>query len=501
MQRSIKLLSNHTESSWTNAISRLKIQYLRDSTWSSGFQCDPITMSDKGRALETVGIVVLFGMATYFTLEAIHEWNRHPTVTISSWTPLKDMEFPAITVCPLQDARWRGFLEILRKTDPDGSGALDLYQKMGDGFHNKTLDLVTELIINQTNHNAFMMLSNNIDLFNRTLNNFTDAALVSEDPYAIMMMKAFLSKNSHEISREAVLSVLKGYTDKPNETLVWVVNVTDSAGNISNIVINSYNLNKELRPISLARTFYEFVQKVEFPDQGGHVIQSFLIDYLTQKERHFPDLNFQEWDLVKDYLGHYVSVEGIPGTIFYDMANVAKPIVNSLMDVNCYGQACKLNWNRGPYARDPSIWQYHHRLLASNAYNCFLYHGNSSCNYLTNSTSHIPRNFSLDILDFLETTQQPVHFPGDSTGGSGSGMYQYPMIPFCWFGGPLLWLGDVIVNIPATSYAYDFYQESYQQNDPRKLLRWCNVFKKTFPIKSNCHTVDNLHQGYIQISK
>ena len=440
--------------------------------------------------LESAGFLALFGMATYFTLEAIQEWNTYPTVTISSWTPLKDLEFPAITVCPLHDARWRGFLEILRKTNPDGAGALELYQNIGDKFQNDTMELIIDLVIHQTRLN-FWRLPNKWkkDLLQQTFENFTEAAIHSQDPFASLMIQTYQTwgRQSSRFRIEVLISILKGTARTPNESLHLAAQRIDP-----NETISISTLERSVSNLTAELSFYLLVQIVQFSHQlTGTMIQSFLIDYLTQKVKYHPELSAEEWSAIREYFGRFVSVDSIPGTVFHDMANMAEPKVSTLMDVECYGGRCAMKSNQPRFVRDPDIWQFHNEIFASSSYGCLGYNLNSSCEQLKKSTSHIPKHFPSHIQDFLETIQQPIHFQDVPDGN----YYSYPMVPFCWFGGPLQWLGDVVVDIQATDSAFDYYQAAYRQSDPRKLLRWCNVFKKSFPIRNNCYTVDNLKQS------
>ncbi len=51
-----------------------------------------------------VEIGLLLG-ASYYIKEAVEGWEASPTITLTSWKPLKSMKFPAMTVCPVQDSR------------------------------------------------------------------------------------------------------------------------------------------------------------------------------------------------------------------------------------------------------------------------------------------------------------------------------------------------------------------------------------------------------------
>ena len=60
------------------------------------------------------------------------------------------------------------------------------------------------------------------------------------------------------------------------------------------------------------------------------------------------------------------------------------------------------------------------------------------------------------------------------------------MIPFCWFGGSLDWLGKE--NFTAVKN-FNSYEAQYTDLDPSKLMKWCDVFEPAFPLSyGNCLT-------------
>ncbi len=74
--------------------------------------------------------------------------------------------------------------------------------------------------------------------------------------------------------------------------------------------------------------------------------------------------------------------------------------------------------------------------------------------------------------------QRPAHYSPEWPN------YNYPMIPFCWFGTPLFFIGNYTANLDKQSYNGSVLV------DPRKTLRWCDIFKPTFPMRTNCFTVN-----------
>ena len=79
--------------------------------------------------------------------------------------------------------------------------------------------------------------------------------------------------------------------------------------------------------------------------------------------------------------------------------------------------------------------------------------------------------------------QQPPHFKVEDT-------FNYPMIPFCWFGAPLHFIGHNVADlVMLSSYNSEIHKAG---SDLEQLLRWCDVFRPAFPVKSNCYSVGGI---------
>jgi hypothetical protein len=70
------------------------------------------------------------------------------------------------------------------------------------------------------------------------------------------------------------------------------------------------------------------------------------------------------------------------------------------------------------------------------------------------------QNMDPNLLQFLKDSRQPAHF--DATVGLTS--FNYPMIPFCWFGKQLNWLGKVNVSTD-----FNWYNAHHAEDE---LLKW-----------------------------
>ncbi len=73
---------------------------------------------------------IFVSFASFFTKEAISKWNDSPWETKTTWVPLKNMDFPALTICPVQDARWRHYRQLIETNDPLGIEARKLFHKV-----------------------------------------------------------------------------------------------------------------------------------------------------------------------------------------------------------------------------------------------------------------------------------------------------------------------------------------------------------------------------------
>ena len=70
-----------------------------------------------GKLVVISGFLVLAG---YFTNEALESWSQSPASTSIYSAPLREFEFPAITVCSEYKLKWIGILNILTDQDKDG---------------------------------------------------------------------------------------------------------------------------------------------------------------------------------------------------------------------------------------------------------------------------------------------------------------------------------------------------------------------------------------------
>ncbi len=81
-------------------------------------------------AFKILLVFLLFAMSAFYTNEAMISWEESPTVTSASWMPLKDMPFPALTICPLQDSRWTSVSKMMAELDPESKGAVATFRKL-----------------------------------------------------------------------------------------------------------------------------------------------------------------------------------------------------------------------------------------------------------------------------------------------------------------------------------------------------------------------------------
>ena len=106
------------------------------------------------------------------------------------------------------------------------------------------------------------------------------------------------------------------------------------------------------------------------------------------------------------------------------------------------------------------------------------------CMYPKNHFGGLP-DFCNDVIKtllaanhthYLDMMLQPVHFIENST------YFNYPMIPFCWFGYLHQWLGDVPVY---------YYSREFSNGNPiHEYITWCNVFVPAVPVRENCYSVN-----------
>ncbi len=79
-----------------------------------------------------------------------------------------------------------------------------------------------------------------------------------------------------------------------------------------------------------------------------------------------------------------------------------------------------------------------------------------------------------DYNQYLKPLTLQPHFVDNVT------QFKYPLVPFCWFGAPYKWVGH--------SEAYEYRVNVAGESD---MLKWCNVFKPSFPLRKDCYSVNN----------
>jgi hypothetical protein len=216
-------------------------------------------------------------------------------------------------------------------------------------------------------------------------------------------------------------------------------------------------------------------------------LQSYLIDFVTNEPKYGTQMVPLGWMTFGNYVNNITTLNlPLAAPILYDIFNMI-----SWTDVDVFDKKT-FNWRedvtdiRDSYVfRDfklsPNLWLLFNRQLAQSSHQCLMSLNkshSSGCKYRNDTFNKV--DFNEDVKIFLENARQPAHF---NENGSN---YNYPMIPFCWFGGPNKWLGGI-----NTTTDYNWYNKIVGVRDPTLLLQWCNVFEEAFPIYPNCYTVNN----------
>ncbi len=76
-------------------------------------------------------------------MQALEGWEQSPTSTSTSAIPLREFEFPAITVCPVEDSRWLGILDAIHDLDTDGN-VLKVVKALPRQYHNHLIEMMTK---------------------------------------------------------------------------------------------------------------------------------------------------------------------------------------------------------------------------------------------------------------------------------------------------------------------------------------------------------------------
>ncbi len=230
--------------------------------------------------------------------------------------------------------------------------------------------------------------------------------------------------------------------------------------------------------------FYSFYENTNDIIQGANY-QRFFIDLITNRNRYAQKLNANEWTLMSKYITTVTGIkEGLTGSILFDILTMKNEkdvsFLNGLWESICGLGFCS---EKDPMNFSPSTWTHNNRSLAWIASNCLV--SNAGERNITDCVAF--EEFfkqTLNGLDFQalaaffkETMKPEVHVDLDQD------WFVPPMIPFCWFRKPFQWMGE-----PEFQAEFMDYHDFYSQKDKTKILKWCNIFERSFPIYSNCFT-------------
>ncbi len=242
-----------------------------------------------------------------------------------------------------------------------------------------------------------------------------------------------------------------------------------------------FEKNMDLLPL------YHFARLLQEPNKfvKPHDITSLFIQSITNKEKFNAVFNSRDMTTILGHIKKFTTFEGIAESILFDMANVGSPRQLQILDTSSVKSEFKLMFKK--QLPRPALWEQHDAKLAIVADICINAANKTDqgiqklCQGLNNITDPITKTLSPDLKALLSKTQQPAHFDPNAN------HYNYPMIPFCWFGGLLYWLGtEKFVS------DHEFYNKARQSQGLKEVLKWCDVFKPTFPLRGNCYTTNNL---------
>ncbi len=209
--------------------------------------------------------------------------------------------------------------------------------------------------------------------------------------------------------------------------------------------------------------------------------QAYLIDFVTNNWFKYGSvkMTLDSWIPIWNYLNATTrKAMTLPAPVVFDGFNArTKKSVganeNSMTSLIFTGIGVT---NRQMLILNSDQWQFYmYQDMVVKAMHCVNLGREQDCNDIHSQFAKIIKDPKLN--QYLRGMQQEAHIDIDSP------YFNYPMIPFCWFGEPLRWLGKHRANF--TSVQDDLA-------DPSKILRWCDVFQKTFPIRSNCFSIDGV---------
>ena len=221
--------------------------------------------------------------------------------------------------------------------------------------------------------------------------------------------------------------------------------------------------------------FYRFIQFTKSPFallKGSH-FQKFLLELTINKDKYNLPLRSQDDTvLIAKYIKSVTMIGGLPGPIVYDLFNMVDKNLNFLVPLNG-----PLNILFGTKKKPVKIntWGLYDNLLALRAKNCNF----KACKDLNDTVETLKQKISeKELQTFLNILRKPdAHLNINAT------WFNPPMVPFCWFSNYLNWRGQHMFQADGRTTT------TYNDIVPKK-LKWCDLFKPSFPIYQNCFTAN-----------
>ncbi len=244
-------------------------------------------------------------------------------------------------------------------------------------------------------------------------------------------------------------------------------------------------------------SLYHLVKFVENSDSvmKGSYYQRFLVDLVTNRQRYPRKLTRGEWKVFSEYVTKSANISGVPGPIVSDLIGMAEiqeltlwswDLLQFQFCPKVFKNICNPN---AVLQTSPNNWPLYNKTWGSIGNKCLLAKNleerlskdDRLCTALEELIQKTLGHASItDLKSFAKATQRPeAHI--DLT----KKWFNSPMIPFCWFGKRFQWLGEI--EFQADVRYHDKYLPKHDEK-VIKVLRWCNIFERSFPIHKNCYT-------------
>ncbi len=393
-------------------------------------------------------ILTMFVLCFMLIQESLSYWRKHPFTSSATSVWQEEIPFPALTVCATFNTKWLAIERLLQRHDQTD----DIF----DMFANDT-----QLVMNALDNYA-------------TVSPFEDYQEILHSPLlrttilkVLFEGHGLLPMLSHFFKHDKQLSILD---QMKVEALEEVMVIEKNAYRGLQKVLSRYPqngipiFNNQINgsKVEALSQFLVFMAKGLTRIDRSSLI-TLAIDIASNPGKYGSKASGSLRVKIMDYVGgKTASLLGLPAPILYDLFYVRTPSEILFGD---FGRA-----SHGSFA---TIFSKQKKWNSFNAWSNYENHsGKDFVDLVYNCTKKDRTNCnSTEVLKQTNLNWTVIEEFNNDIILDAHEQSSYPLIPFCWFGYKLNWIG--LKNLT-----------SYGKNDIPK----CDLFQRVYPLAKNCFT-------------